>query len=107
MRPRDLDDVPPGGRPPVLAPFTPVQVELLNTYQRLGIVHPFTCAARLLHQQDEGILVADTDGWHCPVEDCRYTQNWAHWFMADGDFIERLLSSQAEWRALFFKGQAQ
>ena len=58
----------------VHAPFTPEQVRMLNTWQVLGIVHPFTCTCG-------ANLVAAADGWHC--ERCPYTQDWAHGFMVD------------------------
>lgn len=86
-----------GDRPPVLAPFTPQQVATLNAFQEMGAVHPFTCGNRPLHPQNEGILIADTDGWHCPVEDCTYSQTWAHWFMADTESVERMRAFQQRW----------
>lgn len=61
------------------APFTVTQVENLNAYQRVGLMHPFTCGnAGSQHPP----LVATSKGWQCPVVDCDYTQNWAHEFMA-------------------------
>lgn len=57
---------------PILAPFTPEQVEGLNRFQRQELTHPFTCP--------EGhILIARRESWVCPC--CDYTQNWAHNFM--------------------------
>jgi hypothetical protein len=61
----------------IRAPFTPAQVEALNRFQREGGMHPFTCGA------PHWPLVAETDGWHCPVRGCCYWQNWAHAFMAN------------------------
>lgn len=57
------------------APFTPEQVRALNAYQHSQRHHPFTCINR--HDSEaERILVADSDGWHCPT--CDYRQTWAH-----------------------------
>lgn len=58
------------------APWTPEQVEALNTFQRSGQFHPFTCG-----NDSDSVLIAREDGWHCP--DCAYRQNWAHAFMAE------------------------
>jgi hypothetical protein len=72
-------------------PWTPVQVSALNSWQRRGSVHPFTCGnrdapgheayARQLGQGDHGILIAEKTGWRCPV--CGYRQYWAHDFMVE------------------------
>lgn len=70
------------------SPFAPEQVVALNSYQRSGVGHPFTCGDRKYHPADEidkGCLVATVHGWICPVcwdgtlEDM---QNWAHANMA-------------------------
>lgn len=71
--------------PEIRAPFTDDQVETLNRFQVGGWFHPFTCGRRAEHPDNEGVLVASNDGWHCPV--CDYTQDWAHWFMADRDCV--------------------
>ena len=63
------------------APFTPEQVVLLNQFQNLGTVHPFTCKC------GEN-LIATENGWIC--DKCDYTQDWAHDFMADKKFIESM-----------------
>jgi hypothetical protein len=52
------------------APFSPDQVYALNRFQNAGITHPFTC---IFHSDEP--LVAQTDGWHCPI--CPYHQTWA------------------------------
>lgn len=76
----------------VEAPFSPEQVEALNTYQRTGTFHPFTCGnertdaahqayARENGDRDFGLLVATHSGWECPV--CQYRQSWAYAFMAE------------------------
>jgi len=81
-----IDDATP---PIIEAPWTPEQVEALNAYQTSGAWHPFTCANRdpATHEAhgrgDYGVLIATPAGWVC--EDCNYTQNWAHRFMAETD----------------------
>jgi hypothetical protein len=74
------------------APWSDTQVANLNTYQREGRFHPFTCGCDRSdeahkkyaeeHEEEAGLLVATNEGWHCPVPGCDYTQNWAHEFMA-------------------------
>ncbi len=69
----------------ITAPFTDDQVRVLNRYQREGLMHPFTCPSdkhvmRLM-------LVATRDGWKCLLQDCDYTQDWAHAFMADEEWM--------------------
>jgi hypothetical protein len=66
----------------VAAPWTDEQVANLNRYQRAGVFHPFTCGRRDEHRDNPGVLVAETDGWHCPAAGCTYRQEWAHPFMA-------------------------
>jgi hypothetical protein len=65
----------------IRAPWTPQQVEALNRFQAERRMHPFTCGRRDQHRDNEGILVATVHGWHCPVDDCGYTQDWALSFM--------------------------
>ncbi len=64
----------------IRAPFTDRQVVELNRYQVADIMHPMTCPNEG-HQ--ETVLLATNVGWHCPVRDCTYRQDWAHSFMAD------------------------
>ncbi len=61
------------------APFTQAQVVGLNRWQHAGYVHEFTCGNQ--HGGDR-TLVATVGGWVC--QECDYTQDWAHAFMADG-----------------------
>lgn len=61
----------------ICAPFTPDQVKSLNEFQQNGYWHLFTCGNDSLHKD----LRATEQGWVC--DDCNYTQNWAHNFMAD------------------------
>jgi ribosomal protein S27AE len=70
------------------APFTEDQVKSLNGYQKSGYCHPFTCGNDKCPKPrfEHSILVAKSDGWHCPR--CAYTQTWAHKFMADGSWKE-------------------
>lgn len=71
----------------VYAPWTEDEVVALNAFQRSGRMHPFTCGGEHpLHQT----LIAERDGWHCPDEECSYTQDWAHAFMADSLMLEML-----------------
>jgi hypothetical protein len=79
--------------PDVTAPFTAEQVQILNLFQSSGAMHPFTCGRRSEHPDNEGILSATEDGWHCPVEECQYTQSWAHWFMADHEWVDSMIRS--------------
>lgn len=67
--------------PEIRPPWTDEQVAALNRYQTERLMHPFTCAKRREHRLDEGVLIATSDGWRCPVETCDYTQGWAHAFM--------------------------
>ena len=61
----------------VNSPFTDDQVASLNTSQRAGVFHSFTCGT----ENCRGILVASREGWHCPS--CSYRQYWAWSWMAD------------------------
>jgi ribosomal protein S27AE len=54
--------------------FTPQQIESINTYQKSGVFHPFTCSCG----ED---FVAHADALHCPK--CGATQDWVHEFMAN------------------------
>ena len=80
----------------IKAPFSPEQVKLLNEYQEMGIMHPFTCGGQPMEFEDEdgkftensrdqcpneGLLIATKQGWVCPCG--KYTQDWAHDFMLD------------------------
>ena len=75
----------------ITAPFSAAQVAALNAYQATARFHPFTCggermdaahrARQAVHGGDFGQLVAEPDGWRCPV--CNYRQDWAHAFMAE------------------------
>lgn len=67
----------------ISAPWTPEQVDTLNRFQRASGTHPFTCGAN--HTRDTPTLIATPAGWTCPDDDCTYTQDWAHAFMADPD----------------------
>ncbi|MBP5896387.1 hypothetical protein [Streptomyces scabiei] len=67
----------------VAAPWTAEQVVNLNRHQRAGFVHPFTCGRRGHHPNNPGVLVATTEGWHCPADACGYRQGWAFPFMAE------------------------
>jgi hypothetical protein len=73
----------------IRAPFTPEQVAALNQFQNVRWFHSFTCARRVDHPACSGVLIATTEGWHCPAASCGYTQDWAHGFMANPTFLER------------------
>jgi hypothetical protein len=66
----------------IVVPWTPEQVAQLNRYQKLGVMHPFTCP------HGHGELIATPSGWICAS--CTYTQNWAHLFMADKETLDAL-----------------
>ena len=68
------------------APFTDQQVKALNRYQREGLMHPFTCPSdkHPIHVT----LIATREGWKCLLNDCDYTQTWAHGFMADETWMD-------------------
>lgn len=64
----------------IYPPWDDDDVDALNTTQRSGIIHPFTCPSRgdgrhVIHDGDLGALIATTDGWVCLS--CNYTQDWA------------------------------
>ncbi len=65
------------------APFTADQIEAFNRFQQSGQFHPMTCGNRHLHTapDDEGVLVADENGLHCPT--CNYRQDWCHSFQLE------------------------
>lgn len=65
----------------VYAPFDEEQVKSINSFQREGMMHPFTCGSISEHD-GEDILIAFVDGLYCPM--CDYTQDWVHDFMANG-----------------------
>lgn len=94
----------------VLAPFNKTQVKNLNAYQKEGKFHPFTCGGQptplpegTTNQKgedvsgqlensrrncpDEGLLIATPQGWVCPCG--KYTQDWAHGFMAKPAQVEQ------------------
>lgn len=77
------------GAATIAPPWTETEVEVLNGWQRSGVVHPFTCR----HRGEDGhgvddVLVAGPDGWHCPS--CDYTQTWAHRYMTDHELLGRM-----------------
>jgi hypothetical protein len=74
------------------APWTDEEVAALNRCQHDPERHPFTCGGNRSDEAhkayaathgdfDYGILVAENNGWKCPV--CGYKQDWAH----DGMFL--------------------
>lgn len=58
------------------APWTEAQVQALNHFQAMVPVigwHGYTC-----EDHSDTLLQATKDGWICPKEGCKYTQDWAH-----------------------------
>lgn len=86
------------------APFTDEQVKLLNEFQNMGSIHPFTCMSpeaipeclragkevdgKYMPGTDEGKLIARNEGWICPCG--KYTQDWAHSFMVDNEVLREV-----------------
>jgi len=75
----------------IRAPFTPEQVAVLNRYQTIGVMHPFTCRNNSAH-----VLIATRDGWRCPDSHCTYAQDWAHDFMANETFVDAALAQMQQ-----------
>lgn len=68
----------------IYAPFTEDQVESLNSYQKSGQFHPFTCCSHegcVRSEHEGGLLKAREEGWICPCG--KWTQKWAWKFMAE------------------------
>lgn len=63
----------------IKAPWTQKQVRNANKNQQSRIFHPYTCGSGrrtdAAHLDGEGVLIAFSDGWHCPY--CDYKQDWA------------------------------
>lgn len=84
------------------ATWSPDEVKLLNRWQQLRIVHPFTCgnnrmdekhrAYQAEHGGDYGQLVATENGWVCPA--CGYTQEWAHQAMVNPKTLDLFEKTQ-------------
>lgn len=72
----------------IIAPWTQEQVDQLNRYQHMGLMHPFTCGSS--HRRS---LTATIDGWVCPGRDCHYTQDWAHARMANRELLDEMAAS--------------
>ena len=73
----------------IKTPWTSEQVEVLNHYQKSGLMHPYTCGGNRKderHLDGEGILVATENGWICPF--CDYKQGWAGKFSIKINEIE-------------------
>lgn len=67
----------------VQTPFTDKQVELLNRFQNLSTIHPFTCRK----SSCRAALRATSEGWVCDNCDDGVQQKWAYKFMADEEII--------------------
>jgi hypothetical protein len=79
----------------IRAPWNDDQIDSLNSFQRAGVMHEFTCGNSrgmnpTLEHSQRFPLVATKDGWICPY--CDYTQDWAHDFMADWSWLPRTKS---------------
>jgi hypothetical protein len=70
------------------APFSDDQVKALNAYQRIGLLHPFTCPGDQPQCHDRRELIATTKGWVCQCG-C-YTQDWAHDFMLNPSMLKAM-----------------
>lgn len=74
----------------IFAPWGTEVAAALNNYQEHGPFHPFTCGHGQERQHEAGVsLVATAEGWHCPRDDCDYTQGWAWTFMARENHSDR------------------
>lgn len=62
----------------ITAPWTQKEVNALNHFQAIDLMHPFTCP----NHDSETLLVATVDGWVCS-KDCGYHQNWAWQVMTE------------------------
>ena len=69
------------------APWTDEQVKNLNDYQASGVIHPFTGERK--PDGDETILIATREGW-VEQESGPVVQTWAHSFMVNGSWRQRL-----------------
>ena len=67
-------------------PWTGEQVANLNSFQRSGQFHPFTCSGGGGPHGDRpdrpAVLIPERDGWRCPVPGCTHRQAWAYATMA-------------------------
>lgn len=62
----------------IKTPWSAEQIEALNRYQKIGLMHPYTCGENRKdenHLDGEGVLIATVNGWICPY--CDYRQDWA------------------------------
>jgi hypothetical protein len=59
------------------APWTDLEVDCINSFQRGGAFHPFMCDC---HHHPP--MVAFNDALRC--EECGFEQTWVHAFMAEG-----------------------
>ena len=62
-------------------PFSEDQVESLQAFQESGVMHPFTCGGCDSREP----LQVGRQGFFCPH--CSYRQDWAHWFMANWQWV--------------------
>lgn len=83
----------------ITAPFTEAQIKELIAFQA-SAGHPFTCGgANCVRSEraDDGILIPRREGWVCPCG--KYTQNWAHAFMADEKVVKAQQLNKVRMRA--------
>lgn len=80
----------------IKAPFTPEQVETLNEWQSSNSVHPFICSGpgEIFGCYGNCKLSATREGFICPCE--KYTQDWAHDFMANPRKLVKKLNAKAK-----------
>lgn len=63
-------------------PFTTEEIQSFNEYQKVGIMHPYTCGNRE-HSGDD-LLFAKEDGLYCPT--CEYKQDNVLQWLIDNEW---------------------
>lgn len=66
----------------VHAPFTPDQVDNLNSFQDVAPA----LAVVVCERHTGTALIANTAGWRCSQKKCHRTQTWAYAYVANGDW---------------------
>lgn len=69
----------------IQTPFTDEQVDILNGFQSLSSVHPFTCRKSSCRAS----LRATTEGWICDECGDGVQQKWAYKFMSDEEIVKQ------------------
>lgn len=84
-----------------LPPWTPEEVNNINTFQSSGAMHPFTCGCGPEDGDDHfgwpnRILIARNDGLHCPNARCPVQTTHVERDITDGSLLR---SIQQAWPA--------